>query len=149
GDYHYRDNACPSDQPQCAGSPWGYGYDVWNADVFQPAAPLLAAAPWVMVRGNHETCNPGGPGWYRFLDTNPYSATTKNCNDAANDDIGNYNDPWAVNLPDTQIIAFDSANTPKSALASSSVGFMKYQAELMSAQSLVNPSLLSIFAVHH
>jgi hypothetical protein len=148
GDYHYRDNPCPSDQPQCAGSPWGYGSDVWDADIFQPAAPLLQAAPWLMVRGNHESCNRGGQGWYRYLDPNPYSAT-KNCNDPANDNVGNYNDPWALNLADTQFIAFDSSNAAKSAYAASSLPFMNYQAELMSAASLVNPGLLSIMAVHH
>ncbi len=53
GDYLYRENPCPADQPGCAGSPWGYGWDAWRADFFAPAAPLLAAAPWVVVRGNH------------------------------------------------------------------------------------------------
>ncbi len=52
----------------CAGSPWGYGWDAWNADFFTPAAPLLAAAPWAAVRGNHESCARAGQGWWRFLD---------------------------------------------------------------------------------
>ena len=52
GDYEYRETTCPVGNMGCAGSPWGYGWDAWNADFFQPAAPLLAAAPWVMVRGN-------------------------------------------------------------------------------------------------
>ena len=68
GDYHYREDACPAGHAGCAGSPWGYGWDAWNADFFQPAAPLLAAAPWVMVRGNHEDCSRAGEGWMRFLD---------------------------------------------------------------------------------
>jgi Calcineurin-like phosphoesterase len=154
GDYQYRDNPCPADQPQCAGTPWGYGYDTWNADLFQPAAPLLAAAPWVMVRGNHESCNRAGQGWYRFLDTNPYSAT-KNCNDPANDDMGNYNDPWAVVLGDTQVIAFDSSNNGKSAYAPMTkpadvTPFNNYAAELASVASFAsNTNLLSIWANHH
>src|SRR5207249_3297062 len=37
GDYHYRENACPARRPGCEGSPWGYGWDTWNADFFGPA----------------------------------------------------------------------------------------------------------------
>src|SRR6516225_8754599 len=45
-----------------------YGWKVWNNDFFKPSAPLLATAPWIMVRGNHETCARAGEGWFRFLD---------------------------------------------------------------------------------
>ncbi|HVW27414.1 MAG TPA: metallophosphoesterase [Polyangiaceae bacterium] len=153
GDYEYRDNACPDASLGCSG-PWGYGYDAWAADFFTPAAPLLAAAPWVMVRGNHETCNRAGQGWYRFLDTNPYS-DTKSCNDPANDDAGNYNAPFAVPFDDTQFVVFDSANVSKSALSPQTkpadvVPFNNYQSELQTAATFTaNSSLLSIFAVHH
>jgi hypothetical protein len=71
GDYLYRESACPIDNRGCAGSPSGYGWDSWNADFFEPAAPLLAAAPWVMVRGNHEDCSRAGEGWFRFMDRAP------------------------------------------------------------------------------
>jgi len=71
GDYHYREAPCPAGRAGCANSPWGYGWDVWNADFFEPAAPLLAAAPWVFVRGNHEDCSRAGEGWFRFLDRLP------------------------------------------------------------------------------
>jgi hypothetical protein len=71
GDYHYREDACPAGHAGCAGSPFGYGWDAWNADFFAPAAPLLAAAPWVMVRGNHEDCARAGEGWFRFIDRLP------------------------------------------------------------------------------
>ena len=70
GDYHYRETPCPEDVAHagCQGSPWGYGWDAWNADFFAPAAPLLAAAPLVVARGNHENCNRAGQGWFRLLD---------------------------------------------------------------------------------
>ena len=42
GDYHYRENACPAGNAQCAGSPWGYGWDAWEADVFAPARAAAA-----------------------------------------------------------------------------------------------------------
>ena len=77
GDYEYRESACPVGNMGCAGSPWGYGWDAWNADFFQPAAPLLAAAPWVMVRGNHENCSHAGEGWFRFLDRLPMEPTCR------------------------------------------------------------------------
>jgi Calcineurin-like phosphoesterase len=71
GDYHYRENACPAGRAGCSGTPWGYGWDAWNADFFAPAAPLFNAAPWVLVRGNHEDCDRAGEGWFRFLDRMP------------------------------------------------------------------------------
>jgi predicted phosphodiesterase len=74
GDYHYRELPCPAERSGCARSPWGYGFDAWYADFFDPAAPLLAAAPWIMVRGNHEDCARAGEGWIRFLDRSPASA---------------------------------------------------------------------------
>jgi len=74
GDYHYRELPCPAERGGCARSPWGYGFDAWYADFFDPAAPLLSAAPWIMVRGNHEDCARAGEGWVRFLDRLPASA---------------------------------------------------------------------------
>jgi Calcineurin-like phosphoesterase len=74
GDYHYREAQCPAERSGCANSPWGYGFDAWNADFFDPAARLLAAAPWIMVRGNHEDCARAGEGWIRFLDAQPATA---------------------------------------------------------------------------
>jgi Calcineurin-like phosphoesterase len=77
GDYHYRELPCPAERSGCARSPWGYGFDAWYADFFDPAAPLLAAAPWIMVRGNHEDCVRAGEGWIRFLDRLPASTTCR------------------------------------------------------------------------
>ena len=68
GDYYYRESPCPAGRAGCAGSPWGDNWTTWDADFFAPAAPLLAAAPWVVVRGNHEDCARGGPGWFALLD---------------------------------------------------------------------------------
>ena len=149
GDYEYRDNPCPPGNTACAGQPWGYGSDAWAADFFAPATPLLAAAPWVMVRGNHEVCNRAGQGWYRYLDPNPFDNTdVKTCDNPANDNTGNFNDPWAVSLGDTQLIAFDSANVQKTAY--SPPAFQPYTAELAEAAALTaNTNMLNIFAVHH
>ena len=75
GDFHYREYC--DDPALCSavaerGTVIGYGWPGWDADFFAPAAPLLAAAPWVLVRGNHENCDRGGEGWMRFLSPVPY-----------------------------------------------------------------------------
>src|SRR5262249_30923275 len=68
GDYLYREKPCSKHVSDCPNVRTGYGWKVWEADFFKPSAPLLAAAPWIMVRGNHETCRRAGEGWFRFLD---------------------------------------------------------------------------------
>ena len=67
GDYLYRES-CDNKATDCPDTPIGYGWKVWNNDFFKPSAPLFATAPWIMVRGNHETCPRAGEGWFRFLD---------------------------------------------------------------------------------
>jgi hypothetical protein len=112
GDLLYRENACPEGDTGCAGSPWGYGWDAWQDDFFRPAAALLQAAPWVMVRGNHESCERAGQGWWRMLDPGPLRPH-QDCNNAADDDVGDYSDPYAVPLGDgAQLIVLDTSNTP-------------------------------------
>ena len=111
GDYHYREDPCPAGRAGCAGSPYGYGYDAWAADFFTPAARLLAAAPWVVTRGNHENCTRAGQGWWRWLDPRPFQAG-RDCDNPANDAVGEHSDPYAVPLGGgAQLIVFDTANT--------------------------------------
>jgi hypothetical protein len=98
GDYEYRESPCPFGNAGCAGSPYGYGWDAWYADFFQPAAPLFAAAPWVMVRGNHEDCSRAGEGWFRFLDPSPLGTE---CRDLTGD--------YVARLGDFGIVVVDSA----------------------------------------
>tara|TARA_R110000868_G_scaffold224721_11_gene476887 strand:+ start:531 stop:1748 length:1218 start_codon:yes stop_codon:yes gene_type:complete len=109
GDYLYRENPCPAGNVGCAGSVWGYGWDAWNADFFAPAAPLLAAAPWIMVRGNHESCLRAGQGWWRFLAAQDFTIG-RDCNDVANDARGDDSPPFAAPLgKGAQIIVMDLA----------------------------------------
>jgi hypothetical protein len=83
GDYHYRENACPPDIAGCQGSPWGYGWDTWQADLFRPPRRC-----WPRRRGwwcAATTRNArAGQGWSRFLDPRPFDAT-RSCDDPAND----------------------------------------------------------------
>jgi Calcineurin-like phosphoesterase len=97
GDYEYRESPCPAINSGCAGSPSGYGWDAWNADFFGPAAPLFAAAPWVMARGNHEDCGRAGEGWFRFLDRSPME---QYCRDLTGD--------FVVRLGDFGLVVVDS-----------------------------------------
>ncbi|MDE1981848.1 MAG: metallophosphoesterase [Betaproteobacteria bacterium] len=106
GDYNYRESRCLTGG--CSGSPHGYGWDTWWVDFFDPAKTLLEAAPWVMIRGNHESCARAGQGWFRFLDARGYDAT-RACRGGppyAED----FTEPFAVPLgKQRQLIVFDSA----------------------------------------
>jgi hypothetical protein len=74
GDYLYRESACPPRDAGCARSPHGDDWPTWKADFFAPAATALRAAPWIMVRGNHEICSRAGAGYFRLLDPTPAQA---------------------------------------------------------------------------
>ncbi|HTH94452.1 MAG TPA: metallophosphoesterase [Rhodocyclaceae bacterium] len=150
GDYHYRESPCPADNAGCTGSPWGYGYDVWDADVFQPAAPLWKAAPWVAVRGNHESCNRAGQGWFRFLDVHSYAADS-NCDDPKQDAQGDFTVPYAVPLDaHRQLIVFDSSKASANAYTEDSAAFKRYRELLIQVDQLAaKPGMKSIFLSHH
>ncbi len=98
GDYLYREAACPEGNEACAGSPWGDTWDTWYADILGPAQPLLAAAPWVFVRGNHESCARNWEGWFRLLDPGPYNAECRT-----------YTDPYLLTIGDQTAVVIDAA----------------------------------------
>ena len=99
GDYYYRENPCPAGNAGCSNSPHGDNFPVWQAEFFDPAAPLLGAAPWLMVRGNHELCRRGGKGWVRLLDPH---AVPAECIDAGA--------PYRVAAGGLNLAVFDSAD---------------------------------------
>lgn len=149
GDYLYRENACPAGQTGCAGSPWGYGWDAWQADFFQPAAALLHAAPWIMARGNHESCSRAGQGWWRFLDPHPLIARS-DCNQAVNDDIGDYSEPYAVPIGGaTQILVFDTSNTVNKIIPQDDIRAIKYSRLYRQLAVLAQQSPYNIGVGHH
>ncbi|CAN5205466.1 metallophosphoesterase [soil metagenome] len=119
GDYLYRENPCPAGHDGCAATPWGYGWDTWDADFFTPARPLLTAAPWIMVRGNHESCLRAGQGWWRFLAAQAL-LPGRDCNAVADDVRGDQSPPYAVPLGrGAQIIAMDLAIAGEDAIPES------------------------------
>jgi hypothetical protein len=149
GDYHYREDPCPAGRPGCAGSPFGYGWDAWNADFFAPARTLLAAAPWVAARGNHESCARGGQGWWRFLDPHPLGPGA-GCDDPARDDTADYSDPYAVPLGgDAQLLVFDSANTSYKGFQQGDVRLPKYAATWRKLEALAGRARHTIAVDHH
>lgn len=149
GDFLYRENACPADKAGCRDSPWGYGGDAWEADFFKPGAALLQAAPWVMVRGNHESCNRGGQGWWRMMDPRPLQAG-RDCIDAANDDTGDYSDPYAVPLGQSaQIIVFDTSDTVGAPIAADKRRAAHYRDLYRKIELLSHNAQYSIGANHH
>jgi len=58
----------------CQGNPYGDNWATWNADFFTPTASALGAAPWLFIRGNHETCDRNPVGWLTFLDPRQYQS---------------------------------------------------------------------------
>jgi hypothetical protein len=104
GDYLYREAACPLLNRGCAGSPSGDDWPAWAADFFSPAAPLLATAPFVFVRGNHEECARSGEGWLRLLGPLTVDPKTPCIDHVA---------PWSVPLGDVTLGVMDDAHAPE------------------------------------
>lgn len=101
GDYLYRESRCPLNITICAGSPSGDNWPSWAADFFAPAAPLLAVAPFVFVRGNHEECARSGAGWLRLLGPLSYDEKAP-CTDHVA--------PWAFKLGGVTLAVMDDAH---------------------------------------
>jgi len=103
GDYDYRESPCPAGNSGCAGSVWGDNGPSWQADFFSPAAPLLAVAPFVFVRGNHEECTRFGAGWNRLLGPLPYALGAPCTEHIA---------PYAIPLTGITLAVMDDASAP-------------------------------------
>lgn len=149
GDIHYRESPCPAGNTGCAGSPWGYGMDAWRADLFEPAAPLLAAAPWLFVRGNHESCFRAGQGWFRFVDPDAWT-NARSCNSPASDHDADFSEPYAVRIgTGVQFIVFDSSKSSGKPYASTDAAFAKYASEMRQVSRLADQAPHNFFFSHH
>jgi hypothetical protein len=122
GDYNYR--GTPSKDAQ---DRWAYDgclpnegepfvtqstrdiWQTWREDFFDAARPLLEAAPWVAVRGNHELCSRAGQGWFYFLDPRSRlldpGAAPPSCNAPFVQ-----TDPYVIGLANLDLAVLDSAN---------------------------------------
>jgi len=107
GDYLYREEPCPPGNKGCEGSPSGDNWPSWNADFFAPAAPLLGAAPWVILRGNHEDCQRAGLGFLRLLGQDAFDPAAP-CNP--------HLAPFLVPLGGVTLAAMDNADAPDTSI---------------------------------
>lgn len=106
GDYVYREAPCPPEfARECGNSPSGDQWSTWNADFFTPARPLLASAPWIFVRGNHEICKRSGNGWFYYFGPGPYESEHP-CIDAVA--------AYPLRIGNFQGLVVDSSNAPDS-----------------------------------
>jgi Calcineurin-like phosphoesterase len=135
GDYLYRESPCPAGNAGCAGSPYGDNWDTWNADFYAPAAPLLNAAPWVFVRGNHEDCVRSGPGWLRLLGPIAFDPAAPCAPHLA---------PYAVPLGDMNLVVMDNASAPDTSVDHDLLA--SYQSDFAGLPSLANAP---VWAVMH
>jgi hypothetical protein len=99
GDYVYRESPCPSaSEAKCGGTPIGDNWDAWNIDFFFPGAKLLAVAPWVFTRGNHEDCERAWRGWFYYLDPRPWNGA-----------CAEYTAPYKVKLGTFELAMLDAS----------------------------------------
>lgn len=129
GDYLYRESPCPAGNTGCAGSPFGDNWDSWSADFFAPAAPLLSAAPWIFVRGNHEDCSRGGAGYLRLLGPTAYDPAAP---------CAEHQPPYAVQLGSQTIAVMDNASASDTSVDDKSVAL--YRADFDALKVLGNSS---------
>lgn len=102
GDYIYRETLhdCGADTVPC-----GDNWKTWRADWFAPVGELLASAPWVFARGNHEDCTRGGTGWFLFFDPRDVPANADRCDGTR--------DPYVVRVPGVgRMLIMDTACAP-------------------------------------
>ena len=146
GDYHYRESRCRA--AGCADSPYGYGWEAWHTDFFEPARPLLQAAPWVMVRGNHEACARAGQGWFRFLDARRYDPAHACRGEAPYEE--DFTEPFAVPLASgPQLIVFDSSGASERNDAPNVAATARYVRRFSEAAGLAAQAPSSWLVLHH
>jgi predicted phosphodiesterase len=85
----------------------------WRDDFFAPARALLATAPWIMARGNHDNCfrdtsGSTGDGWSFLLEPTPDEV--KPCDWSAPGGGLRIEEPYALDLGAVRIIVMDSAD---------------------------------------
>ena len=103
------------------------------------------------MRGNHESCDRAGQGWWRLLDPRPL-APDRDCNDPAHDETGDYSEPYTVPIAaDTELIVFDSSRVGVNRLAVTDPMYQTYTAQMRQAFAPANrkPGTHNLFMNHH
>lgn len=132
GDFFGRETPCPPGTEGCAGSPSGDNWASWTEDVFAPAAPLLAAAPWLVVRGASEACGRASEGWFRLLDPHPRA---RGCL--------RFTEPYIASFGPWQIAAIDSAEADERAAPPELVAEYTRQIDGLVAANFVSAWMVS------
>ncbi|AXC14747.1 Phosphoprotein phosphatase [Acidisarcina polymorpha] len=138
GDYYYRETSCPEQRPGCNGSPHGDLWDSWRLDFFDPASSLLAAAPWIFARGNHEQCGRGSSGWFRFLDA---ASAPLTCPATSA--------PFAVHFDRLQLDVIDTADVVDKQLSIDRLAFYQKQISAIPANASVNKKQEATWVITH
>lgn len=102
GDYIYRSDTQVYPTSTCGGARISMSDHTWGClvtDFFRPSSSLLAQAPLVFVRGNHETCGRSGEVWFR------YQANSLRGNGSCSD----YTDPVRISAGTLGLLLFDSS----------------------------------------
>jgi hypothetical protein len=137
GDFFYREADCPTSGPDaalCAGSPpvnppgspnedtWAG----WEADWFRPARALFPVAPLVLARGNHESCERAGTGYFLLLE--PGVSPPDTCQrvytleyDPAHPPPSIAQPTWVARLGSIDLVMLDSANASDTAVENAEV----------------------------
>lgn len=112
GDFLYRQSPCAKNMgcasinnqhhPSRPGN-WGDNWNGWYADFFEPSLELLSAAPWIVLRGNHEQCNRGGHGYFLFVDPRPLPV------DYTTDYCIKYTEAYSVPFEHEQFLVLDDS----------------------------------------
>ena len=167
GDYFYRDTDCLTQGRETFSgcntptSPdyetWGDTFDSWNADFMLPARSLLAAAPWVMVRGNHESCGRGARGWYALLDPHPFNYANVTCPanagsakvpDGADTPIysADFEPTYTIAVGELTFIVLDSSYARDQSIDANMA--RNYDIDLSAAVRFLGPDATAIFTTH-
>ncbi|GAA0577408.1 metallophosphoesterase family protein [Rhizomicrobium electricum] len=112
GDYVSREQACPANVAVCQNQPFGDNWAAWDADTFTPLKPLLAVAPVVFTRGNHEDCNREGLGFLRLLGPQPFDPKA-GCIP--------HLPPYSVPFARLNLVVSDNADAPETSVVEPSV----------------------------
>lgn len=146
GDYHYR-QARKKEREHA-------DFDTWNLDFFEPADDLLKVAPWIMVRGNRESCQLAGQGWWRFLDPRPWQHKEQDCIQPLaagkqRDYAGDYSSPYAIPLGvSEQFIVFDTAQSRFGNLQPAHYSYSQYQQKYTEMEKLAQKATHNILLMH-
>lgn len=165
GDYNYRGTPNKTEEgqwsydgcvPEGGGALVGQSsfdtWTTWDEDFFSAAAPLLAAAPWVVARGNHELCSRAGRGWFYFLD--PHSPLLDPYRRPPGCDAPTaLTEPYRLDFGNLDLVVVDSANACGGEDPESAAGIAyevgQYRRQLVTVDALVADAGHDLWLVTH